>query len=51
MYTVGPAMSFLTSFWLLEQNEHLKTSSLSSSFLKEVLQGKDEPPYSFLKIT
>src|SRR5262245_63488940 len=23
MYTVGPAMSFRTSFWLLPQNEHL----------------------------
>src|SRR5262245_66129152 len=23
MYTVGPAISFRTSFWLLPQNEHL----------------------------
>jgi hypothetical protein len=24
MYTVGPAMSLRTSFWLLPQNEHFK---------------------------
>src|SRR5258708_7874213 len=26
MYTPGPAMSFLTCFWLLPQNEHLSRS-------------------------
>jgi hypothetical protein len=29
MYTPGPAMSFLTCFWLLPQNEHLSRSPLS----------------------
>src|SRR5262249_15334290 len=28
MKTVGPAISFRTSFWLLLQNEHRRTSSL-----------------------
>src|SRR3954471_11325576 len=32
MKTVGPAMSFLTSRWLLLQNEHLRTSSPLSFF-------------------
>ena len=26
MYTPGPAMSFLTCFWLFPQNEHLSRS-------------------------
>src|SRR3954452_19407482 len=29
MYTPGPAMSFLTCFWLFPQNEHLSRSPLS----------------------
>jgi len=29
MYTVGPAMSFRTSFWLLPQNEHFSTPLVS----------------------
>src|SRR5262245_32595605 len=29
MYTPGPAMSFLTCFWLLPQNEHLSRSAPS----------------------
>jgi hypothetical protein len=32
MKTVGPAMSFFTSRWLLLQNEHLRTSSPLSFF-------------------
>src|SRR4051794_37383307 len=29
MYTPGPAISFLTCFWLLPQNEHLSRSPVS----------------------
>jgi hypothetical protein len=32
MNTVGPAISFFTSRWLLLQNEHLRTSSPLSFF-------------------
>src|SRR5688572_29746952 len=33
MNTEGPAMSFLTSCWLLPQNEQYKTFSLEAPFL------------------
>ena len=32
MYTVGPAINFLTSFWLLPQKEQLKLLPLSGPF-------------------
>src|SRR5688500_15730641 len=32
MYTPGPAMSFLTCFWLFPQNEHLSRSPPSPNF-------------------
>src|SRR5205823_9651468 len=32
MYTPGPAMSFLTCFWLLPQNEHFSRSPPSPNF-------------------
>src|SRR4249919_1554439 len=32
MYTPGPAMSFLTCFWLFPQNEHLRRSPPSPNF-------------------
>src|SRR6516165_9158186 len=32
MYTPGPAMSFLTCFWLFPQNEHFSRSPPSPNF-------------------
>src|SRR3954453_19557128 len=37
MYTPGPAMSFLTCFWLFPQNEHLSRSPPSPNLATEAL--------------
>src|SRR6187399_2157469 len=37
MYTPGPAISFLTCFWLFPQNEHLSRSPPSPNFATEAL--------------
>ncbi len=37
MYTPGPAMSFLTCFWLLPQNEHFSRSPPSPMRATQIL--------------
>src|SRR5436190_11751369 len=37
MYTPGPAISFLTCFWLLPQNEHLSSSPVSPNLATSML--------------
>src|SRR5205807_9507795 len=37
MYTPGPAMSFLTCFWLLPQNEHFSKSPPSPMRATQIL--------------
>jgi hypothetical protein len=37
MYTPGPAMSFLTCFWLLPQNEHFNRSPPSPMRATQIL--------------
>src|SRR5437764_13160052 len=43
MYTPGPAMSFLTCFWLLPQNEHFSRSPPSPMRATRSLLQTDEP--------
>src|SRR5438270_8276375 len=43
MYTPGPAMSFLTCFWLLPQNEHFSRSPPSPMRATQSLLQTDEP--------
>src|SRR5262245_63525574 len=40
MYTVGPAMSFFTSFWFLPQKEQLRLPWLSSLRLSKFLRSR-----------
>src|SRR5260370_38851395 len=50
MYTPGPAMSFLTCFWLLPQNEHFSRSPPSPMRATQILlymgppRRPDRPP-------
>src|SRR5579859_5173608 len=44
MYTPGPAMSFLTCFWLFPQNEHFSRSPPSPMRATQVLLYMGPPP-------
>src|SRR5437588_12921494 len=46
MYTPGPAISFLTCFWLLPQNEHFSRSPPSPNFATDPPILSRSPPTS-----